>query len=75
MDTSNPPERYRTAGYRQKGHFRAQVRTRKRFWVSKMARMVDFDGFLDLTRLLGGVMTLNLVQRVSNTSAGMLQVP
>ena len=74
MDTSNPPESYRTAGYRQKGHFCAQVRTRKRFWVSKMARMVDFDGFLDLTRLLGGVMTLNLVQRVSNTSVGMLQV-
>ena len=33
-----------------------------------MAKMVDFGGFLDLTRLLGGVTRSNLVQIARNTS-------
>ena len=74
MDPIKPCESFRTAGYRQQGHFCAQVRIFMIFWASKMARMAGFDGFLDLTRLLGGVMASNLVQRDSSTSAGMLGV-
>ena len=39
----------------------------------KVAQMVDFGGFLDLTRLADLVMGSNLVQTASSTSVGMLE--
>ena len=38
-----------------------------------MAQIVDFGGFLDLTRLVDLVMGSNLVQTASSTSMGMLE--
>ena len=68
MDPSRAPESPRSTGGRQQGLLLV-AHSYTLFWGGlKRAKMADFDGFLDLNRLLDGVMGSNLIQNGRTTS-------
>ena len=61
MDPSRAPESPRSTGGRQQGLLEVADLYMLFFGGQKRAKMADFDGFLDLNRLLDGVMRSNLI--------------
>ena len=65
---SRAPESPRSTGGRQQGLLLIPHKYTLFLGGQKRAKMADFDGFLDLNRLLDGVMGSNLIQNGRTTS-------